>query len=104
MGSFGVLDPYFFEEEDATVTVTSDHYCEVLKRFLRLKVAQLLADHEHDDIWFQQDGSMSHTSQRSLGILHDMFPSRVIYLRSGMGWPHRSPDLNLCDFFSMWLR
>ena len=62
MGSFGVWGPYFFEEEGATVTVTLDRYCEMLERFLRPKVAQLLADYEPDDVWFQQDGATSHTS------------------------------------------
>ena len=66
MASFGVWGPYFFEEEGATVTVTSDRYCEMLERFLRPKVAQLLADYEPDDVWFQQDGATSHTSRRSL--------------------------------------
>ena len=99
MGSFGVWGPYFFEEEGATVTVTSERYCEMLERFLRPKVAQLLADYEPDDVWFQQDGATSHTSRRSLGILQDMFPSHVISLRGDIGWPPRSPDLNPCDFF-----
>ena len=99
MGSFGVWGPYFFEEKGATVTVTSDRYCEMLERFLRPKVAQLLADYEADDVWFQQDGATSHTSRRSLGILQDMFPSQVISLRGDIGWPPRSPDLNPCDFF-----
>ena len=62
MGSFGVWGPYFFEEEGAKVTVTSDCYCEMLERFLHPKVAQLLADYEPDDVWFQQDGATSHTS------------------------------------------
>ena len=52
MGSFGVWGSYFFEEEGATVTVTSDHYCEMLERFLHPKIAQLLADYEPDDVWF----------------------------------------------------
>ena len=99
MGSFGVWGPYFFEEGGATVTVTSDRYCEMLERFLRPKVAQLLADHEPDGVWFQQDGATSHTSRRSLGILQDMFPSHVISRRGDIGWPPRSPDLNPCDFF-----
>ena len=81
------------------MTVTSDRYCEMLERFLRPKVAQLLADYEPDDVWFQQDGATSHTSRRSLGILQDMFPSHVISLRGDIGWPRRSPDLNPCDFF-----
>ena len=46
-------DPFFFEEEGATVTVTLDRYCEMLDRFLRPKVTQLLADYEPDDVWFQ---------------------------------------------------
>ena len=99
MGSFGVWGPYFFEEGGATVTVTSDRYCEMLERFLRPKVAQLLADHEPDGVWFQQDGAKSHTSRRSLEILQDMFPSHVISRRGDIGWPPRSPDLNPCDFF-----
>ena len=57
MGSFEVWGPYFFEVEGATVTVTSDGYCEMLERFLCPKVAQLLADYEPDDVWFQQDGA-----------------------------------------------
>ena len=93
MGSFGVWGPYFFE--DATVTVTSDRYCEMLERFLRPKVAQLLAD----CVWFEQDGATSHTSRRSLGILQDMFPSHVFSLRGDIGWPPRSLDLTPCDFF-----
>ena len=103
MGSFGVWGPYFFEEESATMTVTSHRYCEMLERFLHPKVAQLLADYEPDDVWFQQDGATSHTSRRSLGILQDMFPSHVISLWGDIGWPSCSPDLNPCDFFSMGL-
>ena len=50
MDSFGVWGPYFFEEEGATVIVTSDRYCEMLERFLHPKVSQLLADYEPDDV------------------------------------------------------
>ena len=70
------------------MTVTSDRYCEMLERFLRPKVAQLLADHEPDGVWFQQDGATSHTSRRSLGILQDMFPSHVISRRVTLGGLH----------------
>ena len=42
MGSFGVWGPYFFEEEGATVTVTSDRYCEMLERFFRQKLLSCL--------------------------------------------------------------
>ena len=57
----------------------------MLERFLRPKVAQLHADYEPVDVWFQQDGAMLHTSRRSLGILKDMFPSHVISLWGDIG-------------------
>ena len=101
MGSFEVWGPYFFEEEGATVTVTSDRYCEMLERFLRPKVAQLLADYEPDDVWFQQDGATSHTSRRSLGILQDMFPSHVISLRGDIGWSPRSGSKSVTFFYGV---
>ena len=88
MGDFGVWGPYFFEEKGVTVTVTSDRYCELLERFLHPKVVQLLAAHNPDDVWFQQDGATSHTSRRSLGILRDMFLGHLVSLRGDIGWPH----------------
>ena len=99
MGNFGVWELLFFEEEGSTVTITLDHYYEMLKRLLRPKIIRLLADHNPDDVWFQQDGATSHSSQRSLGILRDMFPGHLVSLRGDIGWPPRSPDLTPCDFF-----
>ena len=34
-----------------------------------------------------------------MGILREMFPGHLISLRGEIGWPTRSPDLNLCVFF-----
>ena len=45
------------------------------------------------------DGATAHTARRSLGILREMFPSRLVSLRGDIGWPARSPDLTPCDFF-----
>ena len=28
-----------------------------------------------------------------------MFPGRLVSLRGDIGWPARSPDLSMCDFF-----
>ena len=100
MGSFRVWGRYFFEEESATKTVTSDRYCEMLERSLCPKVAQF-ADHKFDDVWFQHDSSAtSHTYQRSFGILQDMFASHVISLRGNTRCPPHSSDLNPCDFLT----
>lgn len=95
VGDFGVIGPYFFEAEGITVTVNSDRYVHMLETFLRPKLEEIDAE----DVWFQQDGATAHTSRRSLGVLREMFPDRLISLRGDLGWPARSPDLSPCDFF-----
>jgi hypothetical protein len=99
---FGVWGPYFFEEEDVTVTVTSDRFCAMLENFLRPKLDDLFDEHGAEDVWFRQDGAKDHTSRRSLGILREKFPGLVVSLRGDIGWPLRSPDLTPCDFFFLW--
>ena len=74
VADFGVIGPYFFEEGGATVTVTADRYVEMLETFLRPKLDDV--DTEH--VWFQQDGATAHTARRSLGVLREMFPGRLI--------------------------
>jgi hypothetical protein len=100
---FGVCvwGPYSFEEDDVTVTVTSDRYCAMLENFLRPRLDDLLDEHGAENVWFQQDGATAHTSRRSLGILREIFPSHVVPLRGDIGWPPRSPNFIPCDF-SLW--
>ena len=95
VAEFSIWGPYFFEE-DVTVTVNSDRYCEMLKTFLRPKLNML---HNMDDAWFQLDEATAHTFQRAMGILREMFPGHLISLRDDISWSIRSPDLNPCDFF-----
>jgi len=58
------------------------------------------AEHQDlGDIWFQQDGATAHTAQISMAKLRQMFPGRLVSLRGDLGWPARSPDLSICDFF-----
>lgn len=47
-------------EDDVNVTVTSEHYIDMLENFLRLQLKQL--ELEECDVWFQQDGAMAHTA------------------------------------------
>jgi hypothetical protein len=68
----------FFEEDDVTVTVTSDRYCAMLENFLRTKLYDLINEHGAENVWFQQDCATAHTSRRSLGILREIFPGRRI--------------------------
>ena len=91
-----VVGPYFFEEGGETVTVTSNRYCEMLEKFLRLRLEEF---YDSEDFWFQQDGATAHTARRSLGLFREMFPSRLVSLLGDIGWPARSPDLTPCDIF-----
>jgi len=71
----------------------------MLENFLRAILEEF---DDSEDFWFQKDGGTAHTSRRLLGILREMFQSRLISLRGDIGWPARSPDLTPCDFFFLW--
>ena len=96
VAELGIWGLYFFLEDNVTVTVNSDQYCEMLETFLRPKLNML---DDMDNVWFQQDGATAHTSRRAMGILREMFPGHLTSLRGDIGWPARLPDLNPCDFF-----
>ncbi|KAG2465368.1 ZN827 protein, partial [Polypterus senegalus] len=52
------------------------------------------------DSLFQQNGATAHTAQRSMKVLREVFPRKLVSLHSDVSWPSHSPDLALCDFFS----
>lgn len=78
---FGVLGPYFFEENGLKVTVNSDRYCHMIETFLRPNLNQLARNHVEEEFGFQQDGAIAHTSRRSLNILSELFLGRLLSLR-----------------------
>ena len=49
----------------------------------------------------QQDGATSHTSNRSITILRNLFPDRLISLRGDIGWPHAHQICLLAIFFPL---
>jgi hypothetical protein len=86
---FGVIGPYFFEDEAGrSVTANSACYTEMLYTFLEPELQRLGV--ENQTLWFQQDGA---TAQ-----LNEMFPARLLSRRGNIEGPARSPDLNVCDF------
>jgi hypothetical protein len=89
---FGIIGPYFFEEEERTVTVTS-RYVEMLCNFLEPRLNEL------GNVWFQQDGATVHMARASMEVRREIFQGRLISLRGDIPWPARSPDLSPCDFF-----
>lgn len=99
ISKFGVIGPYFFEEDGHTVTVTAQRYVSMLEDFFEPELNRLMDEHDFGDIWFQQDGATAHTAQISMRKLRQMFPERLVSLRGDLGWPARSPDLSICDFF-----
>ena len=93
---FHIWGPCFFEDDNSTVTVTSEQFYVTLNTFLKAKLNELKYG---NNVWFQQDGVTSHTSKCSIEILKEIFPNHLISLHGDIGWPARSPDLNPCDFF-----
>jgi len=93
----GIVGPYFFEEEGATVTVTSEHYAEMLRNFLRPQFQNLRVNME--EMWFQQDGATAHMARASMTVVQQMFPQHVVSHFVDVPWPPHSPDLSACDFF-----
>ena len=53
-----------------------------------------------EDAWFQQDGATAHTAWRSMQVLWEIFPGKLISLRGDVGWPGYSPDLAPCGAIS----
>ncbi|XP_053969084.1 uncharacterized protein LOC128870448 [Anastrepha ludens] len=55
-----------------------------------------------DNVYFQQDGATCHTSNKTIDLLREKFPGRVISRRGDHNWPPRSCDLKSRGFFFFW--
>jgi hypothetical protein len=51
------------------------------------------------DMFYQQDGSTSHTGLETKQLLKQTFPNHVISRFGDTEWPPRSPYLTAPDFF-----
>ena len=95
--TFGVIGPYFFEDEAGRpVTVNSARYSEMLLTFLEPEFQRLGV--ENQTLWFQQDGATAHTARTATRVFNEMFPARVISRKGKIERPARSSDLNARDF------
>ncbi|KAK8398607.1 hypothetical protein O3P69_004027 [Scylla paramamosain] len=99
VSKFGVIGPYFFEEDGRSVTVNSQRYLAMLEDFFEPKLEELSEETNLGDIWFQQDGATALTAQVAMVKLRQMFPARLVSRRGDVEWSPRSPDLSICDFF-----
>ena len=97
VAKFGVIGPYFFEENGRSVTVNSARYVVMIRNFLIPELRRCRLNQFR--IWFQQDGATAHTSREALAELRRLFPGKLISHRGDVPWPPCSPDLSPCNFF-----
>jgi hypothetical protein len=60
---------------------------------------EIVEEEDLGDVWFQQDRAAAHTARNSMNVLGEIFPGCLVSLRGDEGWPARSRDLSICDFF-----
>ena len=91
----GIIDPWFFEENEQAVSVTSDRYVNMINECFPPTLNQMGVE----NVWFQQDGATVHTARASMTVLQQNFPGHLISSRGDLHWPARSLDLSPCDYF-----
>jgi hypothetical protein len=97
VANFGVVGPYFFEDEEGrAVTVTSARYVEMLRNILTPELSH--RGIESSTIQFQQ----AHKARASMEVVRELFPEPVISLRCEHPWPVLSPDLFARDYCLWW--
>ena len=62
VGNLGVWGPYFFEEKDKAVSVTSACYAQMLQNLAPPKLQNV---GENTTAWFRQDGTTAHTAKNN---------------------------------------
>ena len=100
ISSYGIIGPFFFEENGATVTVNGTRYHDVLENSFIPALQQLntIDPTLPTDWWFMQDGARPHIIRPVKQLLYNTFNNRTIGEGLGHHWPARSPDLNPLDF------
>ena len=93
----GIIGPYFFEEGETAVSVTSACYVDMLNNFLCPELQKRGVNMR--EIWFQQDHAKAHTVRVSMEVVRRIFPQHVIFRFGDVSWLPRSPDLSICNFF-----
>ena len=89
----GIVGPYFFEEGETAVSVTSARYVDMLNNFLRPELQRRGVNMR--EMWFQQDGATAHTVRVSMEVVRRVFAQHVISRFGDVSWPPRSPDLSI---------
>ncbi|GFV03360.1 transposable element Tcb2 transposase [Trichonephila clavipes] len=92
----GIFGPYFFKNDEGhNVTVNGDWYRAMITNFFTPE----LNNHDVQELWFQQDGTICHTARATIDLLKDTFGDRLISRFGPVNWPIRSCDLTPLDYF-----
>ena len=97
---YGVIGPYWFEENGRTVTVNAARYRKLIDRFGRA-LKRKVSDDDSKKVVFMQDGATPHTSNETVEHLYSVFGDdyNLIGKKLDIEWAPHSPDLNPLDFF-----
>lgn len=94
----GLVGPFWFEEDNKTVTINAVRYRSVIRRF-NTALTRLLSPNQRRQAWFMQDGAPPHTAHDTIAFLKELFQTRLIALGTNHAWAPHSPDLNPLDFW-----
>ena len=94
MDKTGVIDPYFFEDDNA-VTVNSECYTEMINNFFLSELRRKRISIRRG--WFQQNGATAHSARASKDVIRHLFPGCLISRFGDIHWPSRSPDSSMRD-------
>ena len=91
----GKIAPWFLEENEQAVSVTSDCYVNMINECFLPALNQMGVE----NVWFQQEGATAHTARASITVFRQNFPGHLISSRGNLHWPARFSDLSPCDYF-----
>ena len=90
------VHPYFFEEEDKAISATSVYCVQMLQNVLKPKLQDL---RENAMVWIQQDGVATHTAKNQWMFCKNSFAADLISLCGDIGWPAHLLVLCPYDYF-----
>lgn len=80
----GIIGLYFFENEAGqAATVNGVRYRNTITQFFLPKLDDIDVAH----MWFQQDDATCRTTNETIQLLHETFPSRVLSRFGDQNWP-----------------
>jgi len=87
-----IIGPFFLEGN-----LTGEYFLELLQNHIGPALAEVAP--ENEETWFQMDGCPAHNTLAVREYLQNAFVGHVIGPHHTIGWPARSPDLSINDFF-----